>query len=978
MKLTRAIGIVGGLVAAVATPGCKDSVSPLTITVTSVSPATGSLAGGTGVTIAGTNFVNVTSVTIGGSELGNRTVVSATEITGTTPAATSSGTKDVVVTSSSQGSSTCSGCFTYEAGAVTVTAVSPPSGRVAGGTSVTITGTNFVNVTSVTIGGNELGSRTMVSPTQITGTTPAATSPGRKDVVVTSSSQGSSTCSGCFGYESGNVVAAAIAAGAYHICGLTSAGAAYCWGYNGEGQFGDGSTTNSPTPVAVAGGLSFSALGAGSDHTCALTTSGAAYCWGRGYEGQLGDGSTTGSLTPVAVVGDHTFIALSLGGDRGHTCGLTSVGTAYCWGYNGSGQLGDGSTSNSAIPVAVVGGHNFVALTAAGGLLSSPSHTCGLTSNGAAYCWGDNYTGQLGDGSTTNSPTPVAVAGGLSFSALGAGFDHTCGLTQSGTAYCWGYNQVGSLGDGSTTSSTTPVAVAGGLTFSALALGELHTCGLTSSGAAFCWGFNYYGQLGNGPGGGPDSCFHVFWEDGFLFPCSTKPVAVGGGLSFNALTLGGFHTCARTSAEAAVYCWGDNARGQLGDGQNWLAPAPVVGDLSFSALDASMDHTCGLTSAGAAYCWGRNDVGQLGNGGGGPDSCWSSRYDSYRPCSATPVAAVGGHNFIAVGTGGSTETGHTCGLTGAGAAYCWGYNGVGQLGDGSTTNTTTPVAVIGDLSFSALGMGAGYNHTCALTTSGAAYCWGRGYEGQLGDGSTTSSATPVAVAGGLSFSALATGQYHTCGLTSGGAAYCWGEEYDPTQYRRYGVTPVAVPGGLSFSALAVGFDHNCALTSGGSAYCWGRGYGWTPVAVPGGLSFSILAAAEGGTGTCGLTSSGAAYCWDGPYGPGAPVPVAEGWSFRALALSYFHTCGLTSSGAAYCWGRRNHDGQLGRGVFDYSPVPVAVAPFSASARASAVLLPAGSMRVSKPFFGERCTPPGPARQPSAERRQRDPWCGARP
>ena len=178
----------------------NDSNGPSSITVTVVSPASGPLAGGTTVTITGTNFIDVTSVAIGGNELGNRTALSPTQITGTTPAASGSGAKDVVVTSSSHASGTCGGCFMYEAGALTITAVSPAGSSLAGGTSVTITGTNFIHVTSVTIGGNEIGSRTVVSSSKITGTIPAASSPGAKDVVVTSSSQGSGTCSGCFGY----------------------------------------------------------------------------------------------------------------------------------------------------------------------------------------------------------------------------------------------------------------------------------------------------------------------------------------------------------------------------------------------------------------------------------------------------------------------------------------------------------------------------------------------------------------------------------------------------------------------------------------------------------------------------------------------------------------------------------------------------------------------------------------------------------
>ncbi len=535
----------------------------------------------------------------------------------------------------------------------------------------------------------------------------------------------------------------------------------------------------------------------------------------------------------------------------------------------------------------------------------------------------------------------------MSFGAVAAGDAHTCGLTKSGTAYCWGYNGVGALGTGSTINSLTPVAVAEGLSFSALGAGYDHTCGLTSSGAAYCWGFNYFGQLGNGPGGGPDSCHYVFGYDGD-FPCSTTPVAVVGGLSFNALALGGFHTCARTTAEAAVYCWGDNWSGQLGDSPNWWEPALVSGGLSFTDIDAkqSARHTCGLTSSEAAYCWGDNSSGELGDGS--------------TTTSATPVAVVGGHHFIALAAsgGGGVEFGYTCGLTSSGAAYCWGYNGRGQLGDGSTTHRATPVAVAGGLSFSALDAGA--SHACGLTSAGAAYCWGGNSYGALGNGSTTPSLVPVAVAGGLTFAALAAGALHTCALTSGGAAYCWGNNSAGelgNGSTTWSPTPVAVSGGVSFSALS----STCGLTSAGEAYCWGTPFGSsTPVAVSGGLSFSTLIP---GTG-CGLTTSGAIYCFGNP-----PRAFAEGWSFVDGVLGTAHWCGLTSSGTAYCWGS-NFYGQLGRGIFDYSPVPVAVAPFGTSA--------AGSMRASEPFLGERCTPPVAGRQTRAERSERNPWCRVRP
>jgi len=428
---------------------------------------------------------------------------------------------------------------------ITVTVVTPATGPLAGGTRVTITGTNFTDVTAVSIGGRALGDRTMVSTTEITGTTPAASVAGAADVLVASSGGGSSgRCSGCFSYEPINAFAQPLATGFLHSCGLTSSGAAYCWGWNGIGQLGNGSTTTySSIPVAVAGGFSFSALAAGFYHSCGLTSSGAAYCWGTNNYGELGDGSTTSSRTPVAVAGSLTFSTVAAGyrhtcgltsagaaycwGDNSltphevsgglsfralatswsHTCGLTRVGVAYCWGDNSSGQLGNGSTTGSAAPVPVSGGLSFSALAAGGVVLSTPGlipnvselgYTCGLTSPGAAYCWGDNSFGQLGDDSTTNSSTPVAAAGGLSFRTLTAGYVHSCGLTNAGAAYCWGENSNGQLGDGWTTSSSVPVAVSGGLSFDAVAAGAGHTCGLTSSGAAYCWGNNSEGQLGDG------------------------------------------------------------------------------------------------------------------------------------------------------------------------------------------------------------------------------------------------------------------------------------------------------------------------------------------------------------------------------------------------------------------------------------------------------------------------------------------------
>jgi alpha-tubulin suppressor-like RCC1 family protein len=198
-------------------------------------------------------------------------------------------------------------------------------------------------------------------------------------------------------------------------------------------------------------------LTAGGGYTCGLTSGGVAYCWGRNVSGQLGDGTTTYRLTPVPVAGRLIFTSLSAGGS--HTCGLATTGAAYCWGWNGFGQLGDGTTTSSLTPVSVAGGLTFANLTttSTGGLFSA--HSCGRTSTGVAYCWGRNALGQLGDGTTHSSLTPVPVAGGLTFVGLSAGGSHTCGWTLQVAAYCWGWNGDGQLGDGTTTISLMPLPV---------------------------------------------------------------------------------------------------------------------------------------------------------------------------------------------------------------------------------------------------------------------------------------------------------------------------------------------------------------------------------------------------------------------------------------------------------------------------------------------------------------------------------------
>jgi alpha-tubulin suppressor-like RCC1 family protein/N-acetylmuramoyl-L-alanine amidase len=390
----------------------------------------------------------------------------------------------------------------------------------------------------------------------------------------------------------------------------------------------------------------------------------------------------------VDVTGLTSGVAAVAAGGR-HTCALTTAGGLKCWGYNSYGQLGDGTTTGHSTPADVTGLTSGVAAVAAGGW-----HTCALTTAGGLKCWGDDSWDQLGDGTNSDRWTPADVAGLTSgVAAVAAGWEHACALTTTGGLKCWGDNQHGQLGDGTTSSRSTPVDVSG-LTsgVAAVAAGGEHTCALTTAGGLKCWGYNNGGST---------------------------PVDVSGLTSgVAAVAAGGEHTCALTTA-GGLKCWGYNSYGQLGDGTTTgrSTPADVTGLTSgVTAVAAGGRHTCALTTAGGLKCWGFNGERQLGDG---------TTTDRWTPVNVTGLTS----GVAAVAAGAA----HTCALTTTGGLKCWGSNGEGQLGDGTTTSHGAPVDVTG-LTSGVAAVAAGWSHTCALTSAGGLKCWGDNDRGQLGYG----------------------------------------------------------------------------------------------------------------------------------------------------------------------------------------------------------------------------------------------------
>ena len=341
-----------------------------------------------------------------------------------------------------------------------------------------------------------------------------------------------------------------IAAGRGHTCVLSD-GRVACWGSNDNGQLGDGSQDSHFEPSIVAADFAFSQISAGFNHTCGLTTGNEIVCWGSNSTGQLGDGTTQPRTAPVRINTTASFGLVRTG--RDHTCALSKSKTVFCWGSNTDGQLGDGTLQrrNSPIDVDDIPGQVT-------DLTVGRDHTCALTGNGEAWCWGRNEFGQLGDGTSTSRNKPTRVKYDGQFVSISAGGSHTCAVTTSNEAWCWGRNNMGQLGFSGAASSPTPHAVTSAAQFSTITAGLTFTCARGKDASAWCWGLNGVGQLGDGT------------TSSHMVPTQVKglPTRL---LSLNA---GSGHACA-VNDRSEVWCWGSNVDGQIGRVDREGSPVPV-------------------------------------------------------------------------------------------------------------------------------------------------------------------------------------------------------------------------------------------------------------------------------------------------------------------------------------------------------------------------------------------------------------------
>lgn len=567
-----------------------------------------------------------------------------------------------------------------------------------------------------------------------------------------------------------------LTAGRAHACALRSNGAVVCWGNGAQGQLGDGLVANRAAPVAVEGLGDAIDVAAGGTHTCALRrvpASGTApgttpvVCWGGNGAGQLGDGSTTRRLrpTPVRLIEDARAV---FAGEQ-HTCVLRADGDLFCFGGNRFGQLGEGTTLSYPVPVPALGVRDVVRPEGGGprGVALGEGFTCALRREGTVWCFGDDRHRQLGGrevppgvaGSPAEAPARVDVPGEIR--AVSAGVAHTCALLATGGVWCWGEGQGGRLGDGTSLSRATPSAVRLPAGVTELRAGAAHTCARTLDRRLWCWGRGDAGQVGSGEAADA------------LVPVPVEPLR-----AVDAFATGEAHTCAITRGQ--LWCWGRNQRGQLGldDSSDALVPTLVPGLEGVVEVAAGAEHTCvrladarGERASRDVRCFGDRRFGILGDGLSAEAALAPSQVAPPPPgadLSQTPRPVQLDRAVVELAAGAR----HTCARDTLGRVLCWGRGDRGQLGWGTTADRAAPVEVPG-LS-GAMGLALGRAHSC-VSLGGGVTCFGANGAGQLGLPPGPDVLVPHDLPASQGVLLVAAGADHTC-LVQSGALRCFGAD----------------------------------------------------------------------------------------------------------------------------------------------------------------------------------------------------------
>lgn len=661
---------------------------------------------------------------------------------------------------------------------------------------------------------------------------------------------------------------------------------------------------------------------AGEATTCARRAGGALSCWGTNTYRQVGDGTGITRTSPVLVTEITSALEVSVGGSS--TCARAPGGEVRCWGVLPS----DPGVTATAISV-------------------SDWYACALESGGTVACWGDNTTGELGNGTHASSDVPTRVSGLTDAVQIATAGLFACALRATGGVVCWG---------DAWSTAATPVALAGvPAGVDQLAAGGDNVC-VRAAGSITCWGGDVRGERGDG------ATVHPSDEPSVAYDGTWEPQAAA-----TDITVGDAFMCALDLAGRA-WCWGRNDQSQLGLGTavgDRDTPQLVLGPQTFVSVTAGHTYACGLLETGSVVCWGQNTNGQLGVGDttsrrqvaaragigtpmfdqAGAQGC-AREPDGTLACTSSTlggVVDVVGRGYVSVDTQTYFGVTHTCALRPDGTAWCFGANGAGQLGDGTTTASDVPVRFGGFTDV--VQISPGNQFTCALRAAGQVVCVGDNTLGALGDGTTTSRTAIAPVTGIDDAVEIASGWYGACARRASGAVVCWGTNAvgalgDGSPDDTLSTVPVVVSGLTHVAELRGGNLSFCARRASGAVLCWGRGAQGqigdgaflsrsVPTAVTG-LPADVIAIAARGLTHCARTRAGQLHCWgsndQGSVGDGSttdrgsPVLVSAIPDVAAVSTGGRATCAVRATGSVLCMGQ-NNGGQLGIGRFD---TPIAV------------------------------------------------------
>ena len=738
----------------------------------------------------------------------------------------------------------------------------------------------------------------------------------------------------------------------WHTTAIDFRGKVWGWGYNNYGQLGINSVVSKSTPTAILGVTkTFCQISNGFRTSVGLDKNGKAWGWGNNNKGQIGDNTITQRNTPVSILGvSKTFCKITTG--QYHTIGLDKNGKIWGWGYNDKGQLGVNSVVSTSTPTAILGanktfcqvtagfnhtiavdfrgkvwgwGYNnfgqityltyltpvLISLSPTSFISAGQQHSLGLKKNGQIWSWGYNTVGQLGNNSVLPAATPLFIFGGPSktFCKITGGFSHSISLDYLGKTWGWGYNNYGQLGINSTVCKSTPVVILGvNKTFCQISAGQYHNFSIDFRGKSWIWGRNDQGQLGINS-----------------IECKSTPTAVlGANKTFCQISSGYLHTMA-VDKYGFPWSWGYNNNGQLGNNTivSFSTPIAIFGiDKTFCQISSGQQNTFGLDKYGKVWGWGLNLIGQLGI--------------NTLVCKSTPIAILGvNKTFCQISSG----LKHTITLDFRGKIWGWGYNGKGQLGINLGANCqSTPVVILG-VNKTFCKISAGDSQTFGIDKNGKLWGWGNNTQGVLGDYTTVSKSTPVAVLGVLkTFCKISAGYAHTIVIDKYGKVWCWGfggagEVGSPGNYS----TPKAILGiTKTFCQISAGYFSSMGIDKNGKV--WGWGYNnkgqlgvnsttnkATPTAILGvNKTFCKIAAAQ--NYTLAIDNYNRVWGWgynaSGQLGDGTTVQkltpvmislsptnfISGGLNWQIPSL--VHSTGLKTNGQIYTWGD-NQYGEIG-------------------------------------------------------------------